>query len=102
MAEEHEDKGLPFLAFLAGAGVGALIGATVALLLAPQSGSDSRDDVKEMFGKLKDRSGELAGRAKDATTTFVQDKREAVTRIARGYREGIAEKKEELAGNDSQ
>jgi gas vesicle protein len=95
MMEDREERGMSFLTFLAGAGIGALIGAAAALLLAPQSGSESRESVKEALGKLADRTEQLAGRVKDATTGFVQAKREKVSQAVSAYREGKAEVKEE-------
>ena len=41
------------LNFLAGLGVGALVGAIAALLLAPQSGKDTREDIKAAADDLR-------------------------------------------------
>jgi gas vesicle protein len=41
------------LNFLAGLGVGALVGAVAALLLAPQSGKDTREDIKAAADDLR-------------------------------------------------
>ena len=102
MMEEKEDKCTSFLTFLAGAGIGALIGAATALLLAPQSGSESRDDVKETARRLMDRTEQLAGRVKETTGGFISEKREVLSRAAKAFREGAEEKKQELDGGDAQ
>ena len=41
---------------LAAFGVGMLVGAGVGLLLAPQSGKDTRDDIADRAGKLADQA----------------------------------------------
>lgn len=89
--DDREERGMSFLTFLAGAGIGALIGAAAALLLAPQSGSESRESVKEALGKLADKTEQLASRVKDATTGFVQSKRDMVSHAVSTYKEGKEE-----------
>lgn len=42
------------LTFLMGTMIGALVGATLAILLAPQSGDDLRGGVRERVRKLQD------------------------------------------------
>jgi gas vesicle protein len=41
------------LYFLAGVGVGALIGAAAGILLAPKSGAETREDLVRKFDELK-------------------------------------------------
>ncbi|MFN2297337.1 MAG: YtxH domain-containing protein [Anaerolineales bacterium] len=59
MADSDSDLG----AFMAGFLLGGMIGAGVALLLAPQSGEETRE-------MLRERSIELKGRAEQAATDF--------------------------------
>ncbi|NIM04290.1 MAG: hypothetical protein GTN69_04510 [Armatimonadetes bacterium] len=96
--EEHfdDERGHSFVAFVAGAGIGALVGAAVALLLAPQSGRESREDMKEALHKLSERTDELAGRVKEAAAGFVHEKREVLDKAVHAYREGATEKKKQL------
>jgi len=97
MAERfEEERGFSFLTFLAGAGIGALVGAALALLAAPQSGHESREDLKEALNKLSERTEHLAGRVKEAAGGFVQEKRELLGKAVHAYREGTTEKKKEL------
>jgi len=42
-----------FLSFLAGVVMGGLVGATLALLLAPYSGDTLRDQIRERFSALQ-------------------------------------------------
>ena len=60
---EGNDYSVGAVAFLAG----ALIGAGVALLLAPQSGEDTRNMLRGYAGRAKD---ELRERGKEAKTTL--------------------------------
>lgn len=54
------DNETDFGAFLSGFIVGGLIGAAVALLMAPQSGEETRTIIKEKSIELKDRAVETA------------------------------------------
>lgn len=52
MSDNTSEKNVA-LNFLAGMGVGALVGAVTALLLAPKSGKETRDDIKVAADDLK-------------------------------------------------
>jgi len=60
MAERDSD----FVAFLVGFVVGGLVGAATALLLAPQSGEETRTLIKEKSIELKDKATETAEEAR--------------------------------------
>jgi len=62
MAKTHDYSVSP-LAFLAG----ALIGAGIALLLAPYSGEETRSKLREYAGRAKD---DLIERGREAKATF--------------------------------
>lgn len=93
---ERENGGHSILAFITGAAIGALVGAAVALLTAPQSGRESREDMKEAMNKLTKRTEELAGKVKEATTGFVSEKKKMLGKAAQAYREGKQAAEEEL------
>jgi gas vesicle protein len=59
MAESNSDLG----SFLAGFVIGGLIGAGVALLMAPQSGEETRAIIKDKSIELRDRAAETAEEA---------------------------------------
>lgn len=89
MAENDSDFGV----FLAGFIVGGLVGAAVALLMAPKSGEETRTFIKEKSIELKDeamKSTEEARLKAEATLAEVRTKAEAT---AAEYKE----KAEELA-----
>lgn len=48
--------------------VGAVVGAAVALLLAPQSGQRTRDQIADLAGDLKDTVGEYATKVRSKLT----------------------------------
>lgn len=52
MQENNDDKNV-MLYFLAGVGVGALIGAAAGLLMAPKPGAETRADLGTKFDELK-------------------------------------------------
>ena len=49
-----------FLSFLVGTTMGALVGATLALLLAPSSGETLRGQIRERFSTLQDELSQAA------------------------------------------
>jgi len=103
MAEEtEEERGFGFLTFLAGAGIGALVGAAVALLMAPQSGRESREEVKEALGRLADRTEQLMGRLKESTGEFVREKKTLLGKAVQAYRVGAAEKTAKLEESEAE
>jgi gas vesicle protein len=59
MADNNGDLG----SFLAGFVIGGLIGAGVALLMAPQSGEETRQIIKDKSIELRDRAVETAEEA---------------------------------------
>jgi gas vesicle protein len=53
-----------FFSFLMGTVMGALVGATVALLLAPESGEELRGSMRQRFMALQEELGEAAASRK--------------------------------------
>ena len=63
---DNDDKSV-MLYFLAGVGVGSLIGAAAGILLAPKAGSETREELASKFDDLKGR-----------VTDWVKEKRNKV------------------------
>jgi gas vesicle protein len=61
------DESEKYLSALVGFGGGALVGAGLALLLAPKSGSQTRDLLRGYIGQAKD---EIYTRGRDAKATL--------------------------------
>ena len=62
-----------FGAFVVGFVVGGLAGAVAALLLAPTSGEETRQVIKEKAIELKDRTSETVGQAYSQAETAARD-----------------------------
>ncbi|MCE5314348.1 MAG: YtxH domain-containing protein [Armatimonadota bacterium] len=109
MNENREEKGgSVFLNFLAGMGLGALVGAVAALLVAPKSGDETREDIKhatedfrnkanKMVHELSESSEELVKKSKElleATRGKVQNAVEAGKQAVTSCREHSTEESE--------
>jgi gas vesicle protein len=64
------DRDSDFGAFLIGFVVGGLVGAAVALLMAPQSGEETRTVIREKGIEIKDRAMETAEEARERAEKF--------------------------------
>lgn len=89
------------LAFLSG----ALVGAAVALLLAPQSGQESREQLRRYARRAEGDLRELAGKASEVLESavekgreFVQEKKSVLTEAFDAGREAIKRERERLTG----
>lgn len=80
MADNNGDLG----SFLAGFVIGGLIGAGVALLLAPQSGEETRGLIKEKSIELRDRAYDTADEARVKAEQFAQQARDRAAEIQVG------------------
>jgi gas vesicle protein len=64
------------LSLLAGIGLGALVGAMAALLLAPHSGAETRTQIRstadDMLGKLRDSVDDLRGKVDEVIASTKQ------------------------------
>lgn len=103
MSNEHEEKSV-VLNFLAGMGLGALIGAATALLLAPKSGTETRQDIVNATEDLRTKankaiqdisksSEELVKRSKD----LLESTKEKVQNAVDAGKQAMRAKKEELS-----
>jgi gas vesicle protein len=67
------DNNSDFGAFLAGFVIGGLVGAATALLLAPQSGEETRTYIRDKSIELKDKAGETATEARARAEAALAD-----------------------------
>ncbi len=86
MAER--DSGLEFFA---GFVVGGLVGAAVALILAPQSGEETRSQIKEKSIELKDRAGELTVEARQRAEELSAEARKKAEELSAETRKRVEE-----------
>ena len=61
--------------FFAGLVVGGLVGAAIALLMAPQSGVETRTQLRDASLELKDRANETMAEAREKADAIVADAR---------------------------
>jgi gas vesicle protein len=68
------DRGDTLLTVLAGVGIGALVGAAAALLLAPQSGHETRTQIRgtadDLLVKVRDAVEEMRGKVDQMVATL--------------------------------
>ena len=67
MRDEGYGSGSLLLSFL----LGGVVGAGLALLLAPQSGEETRRRIKDMAGDVKDKTNAYVDKTKETLTTYV-------------------------------
>lgn len=84
---------------------GGLAGAAVALLLAPQSGRESREQVRgygrraeENIHELADKATQALDQAMDKGHEFVQEKKAVLTEAVEAGRAAMSRERERLSG----
>jgi len=94
-------RGAVGLAFV----IGGLAGAAVALLLAPQSGRKSREQVRgygqraeEQVHELADTAAQAMDQAVDKGREFIKDKQTVVTEAIEAGRVAMSRERERLSG----
>ena len=97
--ESGRSTGSIILAFF----IGGLVGAGVALLLAPQPGKETRQKIKELAGDVKEKATEYAGKVKGEVTSTVgkgkeilEEKKSLVTAAVEAGKEAYQKEKEKL------
>ena len=109
---DTEDRDVA-LNLLAGIGIGAIIGAVTALLLAPKSGAETRDDLKRTVDDLRHKSEQVISDWSTAMDEQVQRSKklleETKSRVQQAVDAGKkamthkkGEKQEEIAEEGSQ
>lgn len=98
----NEEKNV-VLNFLAGMGLGALVGAATALLLAPKSGEETRQDIKNVTEELKVKADQVVKDLSESSEDLVQRSKEllesAKDKVQSAIETGrstMAQKKEEI------
>jgi gas vesicle protein len=101
MADERGSSAAVFLAFLSGAALGAV----AALLLAPQSGQESREQLRGYTRRAEDNLKDLAGRAGetfeeviDQGKEFVETKKSVLREAFDAGREAMKRERDRMRG----
>lgn len=77
MSDNDSDLG----AFLAGFVIGSLVGAATAMILAPQSGQATRDQLLHFGNDLRQVSGERFEQARQAADTYSREYRDRANAV---------------------
>jgi gas vesicle protein len=88
MTMAERDSGLEFFA---GFVIGGLVGAAVALILAPQSGEETRAQIRERGIELKARAGELAVEARQRAEELSEEARKKAEELSVETRKKVEE-----------
>jgi|SRR5690625_1574342 len=121
--EKGNQEGINSKDFLIGTLIGSIIGASAALLLAPKSGKELRQDINQGASKVKDKAiewkdvayekgsewtqqlqekgKELTNRVKETTDQFQEKFRDEVADQAKDLAEAIDEAAEEFERNEA-
>jgi gas vesicle protein len=83
--------------------IGGLVGAGVALLLAPQSGKETRQKIKELADDAKEKAAKYAEEVKSKVTStvekgkeLVEEKKSLITTAVEAGKEAYVKEKEKL------
>ena len=97
--ESSHSTGSIILAFF----IGGLVGAGVALLLAPQPGKETRQKIKELADEAKEKAAKYAEELKSKVTStvekgkeLVEEKKSLITTAVDAGKEAYAKEKEKL------
>jgi gas vesicle protein len=77
MSRDSEERNVT-LNFLAGLGVGALVGAVAALLLAPKSGKDTREDIRAAADDLRHKADKVIADLSVSSEELVRKSKEII------------------------
>ena len=99
---KERKRGGGWVSVLIGFTAGAVVGAVTALLYAPQSGTETREKIKDRFGDLSDKAGDLIKHskeaieeAKDKMTSAYEEAVERTSSAIEQAKEKLSRKKEE-------
>jgi gas vesicle protein len=108
MANNQDDKNVA-VNFLAGLGLGALIGAATALLLAPKSGTETRQDLANAADDIKAKMNKLVQDVSESSEEAIRKSRELLeatkTKVQSAIdagKQAMARKQEELASEETE
>jgi len=85
-----------FLAFI----LGGVVGAGITLLMAPQSGKETREKIKDMTDNLREKATDYAGQLKDKVSStieqgkeFIEDKKSLLSTAVEAGKEAYEKEK---------
>ncbi len=97
----NEESGYSAGSLILGFFIGGLVGAGVALLLAPQPGAETRQKIKELTDEAKEKAAKYAEEVKSKVTStvekgkgLVEEKKSLVTAAVEAGKEAYQKEKE--------
>lgn len=100
MNDERCSSGNVILAFV----LGGIVGAGIAFLMAPQSGRETREKIKEFADETRKKANEYAGQVKDKVSSavesgkhFVEDKKSLISTAIDAGKDAYSKEKEKLS-----
>lgn len=103
----NDDKGYSAGAIVLSFFVGSLVGAGLAILLAPASGQETREKIKEWTDTTKDRVSGLRGELKEKATHLVEkgkeyaeQKKQILSSAIEAGREAMEKEKKRLSAKE--
>lgn len=76
--ETQDNEKNVMVSVLAGIGIGVIVGAIAGLLLAPKSGSETRESVSKTLGELGQKISELSQQLATKVKTVVESSKQAM------------------------
>ena len=105
---ERDDQEGGVIGFLGGMALGVLVGGALALIFAPQSGEETRTQLRDTSIQLKERATTVADQVKEQAGTVqtqaqdalgqVRERAQTLTETAREQVQGVAARTQEAAG----
>lgn len=101
---KHEEGGCSVSPLFFSFFLGGLIGAGIALLLAPKAGKETRERIKELAEEAKEKAGEYIEEVKGKVTSAVEkgkevleEKKSIITTAIEAGKEAYEKEKEKMA-----
>lgn len=86
--------------------LGGLIGAGIALLVAPMTGSETREQIRGLAGDARKKADDYYGQIKESVTStlengkgLIEEKKRLITNAVQAGIEAYEKKKQEMAGS---
>ena len=92
MSDGNSDKGSLAAAFMAGTALGVV----AALLMAPKSGEETREDIKETLGDAKDKVTQTVGDTKENAKSKISEAVDTTKTVAKESKRAAKDAKERV------
>jgi gas vesicle protein len=101
MSENREDGGGAW-SFMAGLGLGALIGAALGVLVAPKPGTETREELKTTYGDLAVKATKLSQELTESSQELIKKSKELIETTRTKVQDAVDEGKQVMAKQTEQ